>query len=139
VPAAAGVQLAHPERPVVCVVGDGASMYGIQALWTAAQQHAPIVYLVLDNAQYGILRSSAAAAHHANVPGLDLPGLDVCALARGFGCRARRVEDPAHLGPALAAAFAEARRDAVPVVIDAVMDPGLHGLYGLPAEGGHTR
>jgi benzoylformate decarboxylase len=138
VPAAVGVQLARPDRPVVCVVGDGAAMYGIQALWTAAREHAPVVYLVLDNAQYGILKSFAATERHARVPGLDLPGIDVCGLARAFGCRARRVEDPETLAPALASAFAESRADGVPVVIDAVMDPGMQVLYGLPAEGGRV-
>ncbi len=133
-PAAVGVQLARPDRPVVCVVGDGAAMYGIQALWTAAQERAPVVYLVLNNAQYGILKAFAANAGHKNIPGLDLPGLDLCGLARAMGCRAERIEDPQRLGPALSAAFVESRRDGVPTVLDVAMDPAVQGLYGLPDE-----
>ncbi len=132
-PAAVGVQLARPDRPVVCVLGDGAAMFGIQALWTAAQEHAAVVYLVLDNGQYGILKSFAATARHAGVPGLDLPGLDFCGIARALGCRACRVEDPAALRPALTAAFEQARTERLPIVVDVVVDPGVLGLYGLPA------
>ena len=39
-PAAIGLRMARPDRPVVAIVGDGSSMYSIQALWSAAHYRA---------------------------------------------------------------------------------------------------
>src|SRR2546423_8646422 len=54
--AAVGVQLAQPSRPVVCVVGEGSAQYAIQALWTAVAYDVPLTVLVVNNAEYGILK-----------------------------------------------------------------------------------
>ncbi len=54
--AAVGVQLAQPERPVVCVLGEGSAQYGITALWTAAAYRVPVTFLVLRNEEYMILK-----------------------------------------------------------------------------------
>jgi benzoylformate decarboxylase len=124
-PGAVGVSLAAPERPVIAVVGDGSAMYGIQALWTAAKEHAPVTFVVLDNAQYGALRSMADSAGVAKVPGVDLGGLDFCALAAGMGCRSRLVEQPSELDEALAAAV----RSNEPAVLHVRVDPGYSPLY----------
>ena len=53
---ALGVKLANPDRPVVCFSGDGSAMYSIQALWTAAHHRLPIVFIILANAEYRILK-----------------------------------------------------------------------------------
>src|SRR5581483_103124 len=58
--AALGVQLAQPERPVVCVLGEGSAQYGITALWTAAAYRLPVTFLVLRNDEYMILKWFAA-------------------------------------------------------------------------------
>src|SRR3954447_10987404 len=50
--AAVGVQLAQPERPVVCVVGEGSAQYAIQALWSAVAYDVPVTFLVLRNEEY---------------------------------------------------------------------------------------
>ena len=49
-PAAIGVKLALPERPVIALVGDGSAMYTCQALWTAARESVPVVYVIFNNA-----------------------------------------------------------------------------------------
>ena len=91
-PAAVGVALADRERgvtrPVVGLIGDGSSQYSVQALWTAAQHRLPIVYVVMRNDEYSILKSFAVLEETPGVPGLDLPGLGIAAMARGWGCRA---------------------------------------------------
>src|SRR5579875_2046060 len=87
--AAIGVQLAQPERPVVCVLGEGSAQYGITALWTAAAYRLPVTFLVLDNREYMILKWFASLEQVAGAPGLDLPGLDVAAVARAYGVTAR--------------------------------------------------
>jgi benzoylformate decarboxylase len=92
VPAAVGVALGDRDRgvtrAVVGLIGDGSFQYSVQALWTAAQLRLPIVYVVMRNREYSILKSFAVLEETPGVPGLDLPGLDIAAIARGFGCRA---------------------------------------------------
>jgi benzoylformate decarboxylase len=129
VPAAVGVQLARPERPVVCVVGDGAAMYAIQALWTAAHERAPVVFVVLNNGHYAILKAFAAFGEHGDrIPGLDLPHLDLAAIARGFGCAGRRVERAAELADALRRAFA-ARSDGMATLLDVAIDRTVPAMF----------
>ena len=95
VPAAVGVALGDRDRgvtrPVLGLIGDGSSQYSIQALWTAAQHQLPIVYVIMRNNEYSILKSFAVLEDTPGVPGLDLPGLDIAALARGWGCHAADV------------------------------------------------
>jgi benzoylformate decarboxylase len=55
------------------------------------------VYVVLRNNEYSILKSFAELEHTPGVPGLDLPGLDIASLARGYGCRAVDVDTAADL------------------------------------------
>lgn len=78
-------------RPVLCILGDGAANYSIQALYTAAQHRLPVVFLILNNGEYGILKAFAEQQQTPGVPGMDLPGLDFVALAKGYGCTAFRV------------------------------------------------
>ena len=55
-PGALGVKVARPDRPVVAISGDGSSMYSIQALWTAAHHDLAVVFVILDNREYRILK-----------------------------------------------------------------------------------
>jgi benzoylformate decarboxylase len=89
--AALGVQLAQPERPVVCVLGEGSAQYGITALWTAVAYRLPVTFLVLRNDEYAILKWFSSLEQVSGAPGLDLPGLDVAAVARGYGMTACQV------------------------------------------------
>ena len=104
--AAVGVQLAQPQRPVVCVLGEGSAQYGITALWSAIAYKAPVTFLVLRNAEYMILKWFAMLEQVTGVPGLDLPGLDVAAVARGYGMPAQEVTGREQLTEALRGAIA---------------------------------
>ena len=127
-PAAVGYALAERDtgrhRPVLCVLGDGATHYSIQALYTAAQHKLPVVFLVLNNGEYGILKSFAAQQMTPGVPGLDLPGIDLVALATGYGCAAIRVATSDDLADALKEAL---RRDG-PTVLDVPITPAVAPL-----------
>lgn len=103
-PAAVGVALAEPRRKVIAVIGDGSMMYAIQALWTAAQWRLPITVIVVNNRCYLALKRFGARFNVSPV-GVDLPGLDFEALARGHGCDAMRVTRAVEIEPALRAAF----------------------------------
>jgi benzoylformate decarboxylase len=87
-PAAVGVQLAQPERQVIGVIGDGSANYAITALWTAAQYQIPVIFIILKNGTYGALRWFSRILDAEDSPGLDVPGLDFCAIAKGYGVEA---------------------------------------------------
>jgi benzoylformate decarboxylase len=91
VPGAVGVALGDRERgvrrTVIATIGDGSFQYSVQAIWTAAQHKLPIVFVVFRNGEYSILKSFAQLEEAPGVPGLDLPGLDIASVAKGFGLR----------------------------------------------------
>lgn len=94
-PASVGIALAEREtgrnRPIILVIGDGSFQYSIQSLWTAVQHNMPILIIVMRNNAYTILKSFAEFENTPGVPGLDLPGLDIVSLAKGYGCDAARL------------------------------------------------
>lgn len=92
-PAAVGVQLALPERRVVALIGDGSANYGITALWSAAQYSLPVIFIILKNGTYGALRGFSRLLNAEDSPGLDVPGIDFCNIARGYGVPASSASD----------------------------------------------
>ena len=110
--AAVGVQLAHPDRPVCAVIGDGSSMYSIQAIWSAANQNLPMTYVIVNNGGYRIIKQRLLSFHkNDHFIGMDFkePEIDFAALARSMGVAAQRVTDSKDLRPALDAAFANTK------------------------------
>ena len=109
VPGAVGVALGDRargvKRTVLATIGDGSFQYSIQAIWTAAQHKLPIVFVVMRNGEYSILKSFAELEKTPGVPGLDLPGLDIASLALGFGCRAVEVDSTEKLASEFSAAL----------------------------------
>jgi benzoylformate decarboxylase len=101
-PAAVGVAMAWPQRPVVAVIGDGSANYGITALWTAAQYRVPVTFVILRNGVYGALRWFAQLLGTPKTPGIELPGLDFVSIAAGYGVPASTVSDQEKLRAELA-------------------------------------
>lgn len=126
-PAAVGLALAERHtrrnRRVIAIIGDGSAQYSIQALWTAAQHDLPVVFVILRNGEYAILRAFAAVEHTPGVPGLDLPGLDVVRLAEGYGCSGRRVIEPGDVADALRDALQGSHPTLVEVAISPEVPP----------------
>jgi benzoylformate decarboxylase len=126
VPGAVGISLALPGRPVAVMVGDGAAMYSIQGLWTAAHHRLPITYVIANNRGYRIIKERLVAFRKTDrFTGMDLrdPDLDFVALAQSFGLAARRVTDPQDIAPALREAFASGQ----PNLIDLRVADGFGG------------
>ena len=119
--AAIGVQLAQPERPVVCVLGEGSAQYAIQGFWTAAAYGVPVTFLVLRNEEYAILKWFASLEAVTGAPGLDLPALDVAAVAAGYGLSARSVHGGEELREALRAGLASG----APSLVEVRVAPGM--------------
>ena len=115
-PAAVGMAMGRSER-VVALVGDGSAMYGVQALWSAAQQGVPLTVVVVHNARYRALDQFAEHFGISKPVGTALPGLDFVALAAGQGVPGVRVERPDELAPALT----EALHSSGPVVVDVIV------------------
>jgi len=108
-PGAVGIALGDRERGVtrtiVATIGDGSFQYSIQALWTAAQHKLPIVFVVLRNGEYAVLKSFAELENTPRVPGLELPGLEIGSLAKGFGCHTADVTTTDELADAFKTAL----------------------------------
>jgi benzoylformate decarboxylase len=119
--AAVGVQLAQPERQVVCVLGEGSAQYAITAFWTAAAYAVPVKFLVLRNHEYSILKWFASLEGVTDAPALDLPRLDVAATAESYGVASVSVSGRDDLHGALAAALADDR----PRVVQVDVAPGM--------------
>jgi benzoylformate decarboxylase len=124
-PAALGVKLAQPSRPVVALVGDGSAMYTIQALWTAAHDTIPVVYVIFNNASYRILKERTLAlkgfaAADDRYVAMDLvdPALDYVGLARAQGVPGEMVEKATDVGPAIKRGLASGGPYLIDVQID---------------------
>ena len=107
---ALGVNLAMPERPMVCLSGDGSAMYSIQALWTAAHHRLPIVFVILANAEYRILKHNLDIYRKrfgvtTNQPYVQMdlvdPALGFVEMAAGMGVSGTRVTEPDELAQAV--------------------------------------
>ena len=107
--AAVGVQLAHPDRPVCAIIGDGSSMYSIQAIWSAANQNLPMTYVIVNNGGYRIIKQRLKSFHqNDHFIGMDFkdPEVNFAALAQSMGVTAERVTDSTKLRAALDNALA---------------------------------
>jgi benzoylformate decarboxylase len=92
--AAVGIQIAEPARKVVAVIGDGSAMYSITALWSAANQKLPVVFVITNNEGYQILKNRLKLFHGNDTPiGMDFndPPMNITKIAEGFGVAAERV------------------------------------------------
>jgi len=126
-PASVGVALAEKDsgrnRPVIVIIGDGSFQYSVQAIWSAAQLKLPLLIVVLRNGEYCILKSFAALEQTPGVPGLDLPGLDIVSLARGYGCEAARVGEITAIKKAASEAWTKDRPTVLEIPISAEVPP----------------
>ena len=104
------MKLAHPEKTVLGFTGDGASMYTIQALWTAAHYNIGAKFVICNNQSYRLLKlnilqywQERGIAEHEFPEsfGLGNPDIRFDTLAQGMGVPAVRVRTPDQVGPAI--------------------------------------
>jgi acetolactate synthase-1/2/3 large subunit len=98
-PGAIGASVAHPDRPVLAVVGDGGLQYAIAELGTAAQHQLNATLLVIDDGGYGILREYQRDAF-GETTAVELPGKDIGAITAAYGVPVRQAT-PEDLGEQL--------------------------------------
>ena len=128
---ALGIKLAHPDRPVIAIVGDGSAMMTVQALWTASNLAIPVIYVICNNQSYRILKlnmnvykkhvlkqESPASKYLA----MDFPNpMPLAGLAKALGIYGREIEDPKELKQAINEAVALGK----PAVLDVSIDGRL--------------
>ena len=122
-PEATGAAVACPERPVLCLSGDGSAMYTVQALWTQARENLNVTTVIFNNRSYAVLHGELRNV--GAVPGptahdifdLDRPYLDWVAMAAGMGVEGIRVDTAEQFNTALAAGFSNSG----PMLIEAMV------------------
>ncbi len=129
-PAAIGVQVAAPDRRVVALIGDGSAMYSIQALYTAARERIPVIFMIINNRSYRILKQrtnamKSFAAQTDTYVGMDLtnPEIGFIDLARGFGLAAHQAKSLTRMRDLLASALASTAPTLIEVEVDRSFKP----------------
>lgn len=123
-PAAIGGKLAAPDKPIVAVVGDGSSLWSIQALWSASHYNLPVTFIICANASYRIckmgLRRKIGEKAKGRCLGMDFenPRIDFVKLGESMGLSGQKVEKPEELAKALKAAFKLNKPNIVEVSIE---------------------
>jgi benzoylformate decarboxylase len=129
-PAAIGVALAEKDRgskrKVIALQGDGATQYVIQSFWNAAKEDLNILFIILKNREYNILKSYGKYLDAQGVPALNITGIDTVMLAKGYGCEGSYVSKPDQLEDALKAALSHQG----PFVLQVEVDPASPPLLG---------
>ena len=124
---AIGVAVAQTKRPILCVSGDGSSMYSIQALWTAAHHDLPIVFVILANREYRVLKHNIDAYRarfdvKSNKPYMHMdltgPALGFAELARGMGIAGTHVTKADDIKGAVMAAFKSGKPHLIEIEIE---------------------
>lgn len=106
---ALGVKVAHPDRPVVAIAGDGGFMFTVQELATAVQYGIGVVALVFNNDAYGNVRRDQQESFGGRLLGSELHNPDFVRLAESFGVASARVHSPEAMRPVLERALADGR------------------------------
>jgi len=127
-----GIKLARPDRPVLSVIGDGAALYTIQALWTAAHHKIPVTWVIANNASYRILKlnmleylGEGAAGRKFMSMDMTDPPLDFSHIAAAFGVKGVRIEHPDEIGDAVR----EAQNSGAPRLVDVAIDGDVRSRW----------
>ena len=128
--AAAGAKLGAPGTPVIGLVGDGSVYYSDSVFWTAVVHGIPVLYIIPNNAAYGIVATLFAAAggqmrETGEYAGVGLEGIDPLGLARAYGLEGERVDDEAKVAEAIARGLAIVETEKRPYVLDVRLPSGL--------------
>jgi benzoylformate decarboxylase len=124
-PAAAGVRMALPDRPVVAVVGDGSAVYGVPVVWSAAHYGIGALFVVLSNERYAVMDRLVERAHGTSGPWPAFAEVEVATIARGFGCRAERITTHDELLAAMDDVVPTLAGRDEPLVLDVLVEPTL--------------
>ena len=134
-PAALGVQIAHPNKLVACVTGEASFMMNIQELATAVQYRLPVKIMILNNHYMGMVRQWQQMFHgdrHSESYMDSLP--DFVRLAEAFGLKGMRCENLSELDESINIMVAHQG----PVLMDIIVDPDENVYPMIPAGAAHN-
>jgi len=125
---AMGIKLAHPEKPVVGILGDGTAMMTVQGFWTAANEGIPVVWAICNNRSYRILKLNmnryqknilGVKNPESQYIGMDFPlTLNLAGMAEATGIYGKTIENPEQIGPELKKALNSGKPSVLDIVID---------------------
>jgi acetolactate synthase I/II/III large subunit len=134
-PAAIGVQVAHPEALVVDIAGEASILMNIQEMSTAAQYRLPVKLFILNNQYMGMVRQWQELLHGGRYSESYCAALpDFVKLAQAFGADGRRVEDPCELDDAIAWML----KTPGVVILDVAVDPKENCFPMIPSGAAHN-
>ncbi|WP_075023787.1 thiamine pyrophosphate-dependent enzyme [Actinomadura madurae] len=122
-PAAIGLKMGAPTRPVVAVLGDGSSLYGIQGLWSAAHYQTGVLFVVMSNGAYAIMDRLAEASGRGKAPWPSFTEVAISGIAENLGCPATRVTTHEQLASSLAKLLPGLAGRTSPLVLDINVAP----------------
>ena len=133
-PAAVGVQIAHPEELVVCVTGEASIMMNIQELSTIMQYRLPLKIFILNNRYMGMVRQWQEMFHGSRYSESYMESLpDFVKLAEAYGMKGLRCENPADVDKTIKEMIATKG----PVIVDMLVDQNENVYPMIPAGAAH--
>ena len=118
---AMAARIAHPDRQVVVLFGDGAIGFSGMELETLVRLNLPVVCVVGNNGIWGLEKHPMRALYGYDVVAELRPGIRYDLLMKDLGGRGELVEDPEELSPALKRAFDSGE----PTVVNVLTDPDI--------------
>ncbi|MFO8019294.1 MAG: thiamine pyrophosphate-binding protein [Promethearchaeia archaeon] len=131
IPHAIGAKVAKPDKPVLCLTGDGSFMFNVQELDTAVRLNLPIVIVIANNSAWGMIKSNQKNNLSKRYYDVDFPPTNYAEIAKGYGCYAEKIKKPGEIQPALERAFNSGKPAVIDVDIAFETPPAMKiiGLY----------
>jgi acetolactate synthase-1/2/3 large subunit len=130
IPYAIGVQMAKPDKLVICLTGDGSFLFNVQELETAVRLNLPIITVIANNCAWGMIKSNQKINFGKRYCDVDLPPINYTEIARSFGCYGETLSKPEDIRPALERAI-QSKKPAVLDIEIAFETPSAMKLLGL--------
>ena len=122
-PAAIGLRMGAPERPVIAILGDGSAMYSIQGLWSAVHYDVGALFVILHNGRYAVMDRLADRIAQGSAPWPAFDEIDFTALSRSLGCESEHVTGYDDLERILSEAVAGLATRNSPIVVVVDVEP----------------
>ena len=119
VAACIGGKLGNPEKPAVCICGDGDFLMTGMEVLTAVDYKLPVIWVILKNNRLGAIHDVQELSYQGRIAASKFSEVDFVSIARSFGAEAYQVKNPDDIGPAIDKALKSAK----PAVIEALIDP----------------
>ncbi|MFX1234688.1 MAG: thiamine pyrophosphate-binding protein [Promethearchaeota archaeon] len=130
IPYAIAVQMAKPDKLVVCITGDGSFMFNVQELETAVRLNLPIITIIGNNCSWGMIKSNQKLNFDKRYCDVEFPPINYAEIARGFGCYVEKIDNPEDIKLAIQRAI-NSKKPAVIDVDIAFETPSAMKLLGL--------